>query len=80
MKAEFEDAVDDPVQTRYHLGRQASVIKYANELGAELVINTRKQDFVERTMEWTDGRGVDVVIDSLGGHVLAKNINVARYC
>jgi NADPH:quinone reductase-like Zn-dependent oxidoreductase len=52
--------------------------EYAKALGAELVINTRKEDLVERIKEWTDGRGVDVVIDNLGGDALAKSIQAAK--
>jgi len=52
--------------------------EYAKALGADLVINTRSEDIVERIKEWTDGRGVDVVIDNLGGDVLAKSIQAAR--
>ncbi|MFQ5984522.1 MAG: zinc-binding alcohol dehydrogenase family protein, partial [Alphaproteobacteria bacterium] len=33
---------------------------FAKTLGADLVVNTRKEDFVERVKEWTDGRGADV--------------------
>ena len=51
---------------------------FAKKLGADLVINTRKEDFVERVKEWTDGRGADVVIDNLGGEVLPKSIDAVR--
>ena len=51
---------------------------YATSLGADLVINTRKEDFVERVKQWTGGRGADVVIDNLGGDVLAKSIDAAK--
>lgn len=47
-------------------------------MGADLVINTRNEDFVERVREWTDGQGADVVIDNLGGSVLAKSIDAVR--
>ena len=50
----------------------------AKDLGADLVINTREEDFVAKVQEWTGGRGVDVVIDNLGGDVLAKSIEAAR--
>lgn len=49
--------------------------EFARTMGADLVINTRNQDFVERVREWTDGQGADVVIDNLGGSVLAKSID-----
>ena len=52
--------------------------EYTKSLGADLVINTRKEDFVERVREWTDGRGADVVIDNLGGTVLPKSIDAVK--
>ena len=52
--------------------------EFAKSLGADLVINTRDEDFVERVKDWTDGRGADVVIDNLGGDVLAKSIEAVR--
>ncbi len=52
--------------------------EYAKTLGADLVINTRKEDFVERVMEWTASRGADVVIDNLGGDVLPKSIDAVK--
>jgi len=52
--------------------------EFARTMGADLVINTRNEDFVERVREWTDGQGADVVIDNLGGSVLARSIDAAR--
>ncbi len=49
----------------------------AKSVGADLVINTRKTDFVEAVKEWTDGLGANVVIDNLGGDVLPKSIDAA---
>ena len=51
---------------------------FARSLGADFVIDTSTDDFVARVKEWTDGQGVDVVIDSLGGDVLPKSIEAAR--
>ena len=51
---------------------------FAKQAGADLVINTRNEDFVERVKEWTGGQGADVVIDNLGGDVLAKSIEAAK--
>ncbi len=51
---------------------------YARSLGAGLVVNTRHEDFVERVRDWTGGRGADVVIDNLGGAVLAKSIDAVK--
>ncbi len=52
--------------------------EFAKTLGADLVINTTKEDFVERIKEWTGGAGADVGIDNLGGDVLANSIEAAR--
>ena len=48
------------------------------ELGADLVINTREEDLVEQVRDWTGGRGVDVVVDNLGGEYIAKGIDALR--
>ena len=45
---------------------------------SDLVINTRNEDLVEKVMEWTGGRGVDVAIDNVGGDVLAKSIDAVK--
>ncbi len=52
--------------------------EFARKVGADLIINTSKEDFVQRVKEWTDGLGADVVIDSLGGDVLARSIDAAK--
>ena len=52
--------------------------EFARTLGADLVIDVREADFVERVMAWTDGRGADVVIDSLGGDVLPRSIEAVK--
>ncbi|MFZ6044774.1 zinc-binding alcohol dehydrogenase family protein [Pseudomonas sp. CR3202] len=50
----------------------------AASLGAELVINSNEEDFVEALGTWTEGKGVDVAIDNLGGDVLARTITAVR--
>jgi NADPH:quinone reductase-like Zn-dependent oxidoreductase len=40
---------------------------YLRELGADQVILTEEQDLVTRVNKLTDGRGVDIVMDALGG-------------
>ncbi|MGY1618702.1 NAD(P)H-quinone oxidoreductase [Geodermatophilus sp. SYSU D00691] len=46
------------------------------ELGAEVLVNYREEDFVERVREETDGAGVDVVLDNMGAKYLARNVDV----
>jgi len=43
-------------------------------LGAPAAINYRTQDFVEEVKRLTDGRGVDVVLDMVGGAYFARNL------
>ena len=45
-------------------------------LGAERAINYREQDFAAVVRELTAGRGVDVVLDIVGGDYFARNIDV----
>ena len=44
------------------------------ELGAHHAINYREADFVEQVLEWTDGKGVDLILDIISGDYVAKNI------
>ena len=44
------------------------------QLGAEAAINYKTEDFVERVKTITGGRGVDVILDIVGGSYTAKNI------
>ena len=45
-------------------------------LGAERAINYRETDFVAAVKEATAGRGVDVVLDMVGGEYLQRDIDV----
>lgn len=44
------------------------------ELGAEVLINYRIQDFVEVMNQETGGHGVDVILDNMGAAYLQRNI------
>src|SRR5688500_16790354 len=52
----------------------AAKLDVCRELGAEVGINYREEDFVERVREETDGGGVDVVLDNMGAKYLARNL------
>lgn len=39
---------------------------FAHALGAEYCINYREEDLVQAVMDWTEGRGVDVALDTVG--------------
>ena len=44
-------------------------------LGAEHAVNYRDADFVAAVREFTGGRGVDVILDIIGGDYFARNID-----
>jgi putative PIG3 family NAD(P)H quinone oxidoreductase len=46
------------------------------ELGADLAVNYRDDDFVAMTRESTGGRGADVVLDIVGAAYLERNVEV----
>lgn len=44
------------------------------ELGADAAIDYKREDFAERVKELTGGRGVDVILDSIGGSYFERNL------
>jgi NADPH2:quinone reductase len=50
--------------------------KFCVELGADHVINYRTRDFVAEIKGITGGRGVDIVLDMVGGAYIEKNISL----
>ncbi len=46
------------------------------ELGAQVLINYRDEDFVARVRSTGDGQGADVVLDNMGAKYLARNVDV----
>ncbi|MCG0289163.1 NAD(P)H-quinone oxidoreductase [Streptomyces sp. PSAA01] len=44
------------------------------ELGADILIDYREQDFVEEVRRATDGVGADVILDIVGAKYLARNV------
>jgi len=46
-------------------------------LGADHVVNYRENDYVEELLNITAGRGVDVILDMVGGDYVQRNIVVA---
>lgn len=47
----------------------------ARELGADLAINYKTQDFVEHTRAFTDGTGANLVLDMVSGSYVARNLD-----
>ena len=50
---------------------------FCRELGA-VAINYKEQDFLAEVMAATDGQGVDVILDPVGGDYLARNVSALR--
>ena len=49
-----------------------------SDLGAHLVVDYSKDDFVDAVSDWTGGGGVDVVLDVIGGEYLVRNIRCLK--
>jgi putative PIG3 family NAD(P)H quinone oxidoreductase len=50
-------------------------LDFCRELGAEILINYRDEDFVARVHEATDSAGADVIFDIMGAAYLDRNID-----
>ena len=51
-------------------------LAFCRELGADIAINYREQDFVEEVRAATDGHGADVVLDLMGARYLPRNVDL----
>lgn len=51
---------------------------FCREFGANHAIDYRQEDFVERVREITQGEGVDVILDMVGGDYLQKDVRLLR--
>ncbi len=49
---------------------------YCRDIGADVAINYRETDFVDAVLAATGGRGVDVVLDMVGGSYVDRNLKV----
>jgi NADPH2:quinone reductase len=49
-------------------------VQQVRALGADVVVDYTQDDFVAAAREVTEGRGVDVVLDSVGGDYLDRNV------
>ncbi|WP_445656678.1 zinc-dependent alcohol dehydrogenase family protein [Achromobacter sp. NCFB-sbj8-Ac1-l] len=59
----------------YTTVREAN-FEFARSQGADEVIDYEQEDYVDAVMRLTDGRGVDVVFDTVGGNTLARSPDV----
>jgi NADPH2:quinone reductase len=73
------------VQLAHYLGARIAVTvsddrksEFVKSLGATKIINYREQDFVQEALRWTDGKGVDLVFDTVGGDTFLRSLSTAR--
>ena len=51
-------------------------LAFCRELGADIAVNYREQDFVEEVRAATDGHGADVILDVIGAKYLPRNVDL----
>jgi NADPH2:quinone reductase len=73
------------LQIAKHLGAKVAVTVsddkkegLAQGLEADKIVRYREMDFVMDVDEWTHGKGVDVVLDTIGGDVFRRSMDVTR--
>ena len=72
------------IQMAKHFGAKVVVTagsedkcKACRDLGADLAINYKEQDFVAACADLTNGAGVDVILDMVGGDYIGRNMEAA---
>lgn len=53
-------------------------VKLCQELGADLAINYKDEDFVQRTQTFTQDAGVDIILDMVGADYLERNLSLLK--
>ncbi len=48
--------------------------EFCLQLGADAAINYKEQDFVEAVKQLTDNKGVDIILDMIGGDYVPRNL------
>ncbi|HTN95297.1 MAG TPA: zinc-binding dehydrogenase [Gallionella sp.] len=73
------------VQLAKHLGARVAVTVsddkkegLAQGLEADKIVRYKEMDFVVDVEEWSGNKGVDVVLDTIGGDIFLRSMNVAR--
>lgn len=61
--------------TVYTTAGNAEKCTFCTGLGADLAINYKEQNFEDDILKATDGKGVDVVLDMVGGDYINRNIS-----
>ncbi|WP_030343396.1 quinone oxidoreductase family protein [Streptomyces californicus] len=51
-------------------------LDFARELGADVTVNYTDEDWTDQILAATDGRGADIVLETVGGDVLLKSLGI----
>jgi NADPH2:quinone reductase len=68
-------STDARIATTVSTAEKAAFVRL---LGADHVIHYRDSDFAAAALDWTGGRGVDVVLDTLGGETFRRSLAATR--
>ena len=52
--------------------------EFVKSLGADFVVKTESEDFVQKVKTWTNGQGADVILDNLGGRFLSDSLKALK--
>ncbi len=52
--------------------------RFARDLGADLAIAYKQADFVEAAISWTNGEGVDLAFDTVGGQMIEQTFPAVK--
>ena len=69
---------------RHTLARVAATVgdadkaAFVHTLGAERIIEYKKEDFVQAALDWTGGVGADLTFDTVGGETFCKSFSATR--
>ena len=73
------------IQLAKHVGAKVATTvstrekaEFVTKLGADKVIFYKDENFVDSIMEWTDGNGVDMVMDNIGGSLLEQSFPAVK--
>lgn len=73
------------VQLAHHLGAHVAVTvgddkkaALAQALGAKKIIPYKDENFVDAVLHWTNGQGVDVVLDTVGGETFTRSFGATK--
>jgi len=52
--------------------------RFVRDLGADRIIEYKKEDFVQAVLDWTGGAGVDATIDTVGGDTFYRSFAATK--